>query len=247
MPAFDTEAAMCAVFCDWVKRQGWTPYAEWGGFDVLLVHPDGTQIGVQAKLRFNLKVLDQILPEDYEAVRDCGPDFRAVLVPSYAGVSEKLLSALGIKVIVHRGYGLRVDFSPRIDRFTPYERWHFWNPLRRVELPPYVPDVVAGASGPVQLTEWKIAALRVVALLDLRGYVTRADFRCYGIDPRRWLSFDHWLLPGSSPGQFVKGPGLRIAEQHPVVFGQIRAEIAAELDHQELPSAVMDCGGDGVT
>src|SRR6185312_7545021 len=60
-PLFDTEAAMCAAFSEWAQGQGWTPYAETAGFDILLVHGDGTQIGVQAKLRFNTAVLAQIL------------------------------------------------------------------------------------------------------------------------------------------------------------------------------------------
>ena len=76
VPRYKTEAALCADFITWVKAESgtqrrfgagrspvWTPYAETAGWDILLVAADGTQIGVQAKLRFNLKVIAQSIPD----------------------------------------------------------------------------------------------------------------------------------------------------------------------------------------
>lgn len=225
-PLYITEAEMCTAFCDWARKQGWTPYPEWDGWDILLVAADGTQIGVQAKLQYNLKLLEQTVPNGYEATDARGPDFRAVLLPRYT--SESLLNALGISLIYAVSSYLTPTFHPDLTH-QGYRAWHYWNPAQRVKLPDYVPDVQPGASGPIQLTEWKIRALRLAAILDLRGNLTRADFKRHGVDPRRWTATDEWLLPGSEPGQFIRGPGLRFAEQHPVVFAQIRAEIEADI------------------
>jgi len=224
-PLYAAEAEMCTAFCEWARKQGWVPYPEWDGWDILLVGVDGVQIGVQAKLQYNLKLLDQVTPGGYEAVDARGPDFRAVLLPHYT--SESLLNALGISLIYAVSNHRVPLFHPELTH-QGYRAWHYWNPKHRVKLPDYVPDVQPGASGPVQLTEWKIRALRVAATLEVRGFITRADFKRYGVDPRRWTATDEWLLPGAEPGQFVKGPGLRFAEQHPAVFAQIRSEIEAE-------------------
>lgn len=230
---FKTEAALCAAFMNWAKTQGWTPYPETSGWDVLLVGGDGTQIGVQAKLRFNMGVLRQVVPDQFEAWQKEGPDFRAVLVPSGQG-EEKICGALGITVIT--AYSDGSAFFPRLDERSGLT-WHYWNPEKRHALPRYVPDVPAGASAPVQLTRWKVAALQVTAVLELRGHVTRADFRRYGIDPRRWINDNAWLVAGSAPGQFVRGPNLAFDKQHPDVYPQVLADVRADLAAQ--PGALL--------
>lgn len=226
--SFQTEAEMCSAFSAWALRQGWVSYNETSGWDILLVAADGTQIGIQAKLKFNLKVLEQCLPAwYYDAVGGVGPDFRSILVPTYGAVCKPILDALGVGIFYYDGYG---RFCPELGRL---DGRHYWNPSQRCKLPAYVPDVPAGASGPVQLTEWKISALRIVALLEIRGYITREDFKRNRIDPRRWTGYfpegQEWLLPGETPGQYVKGPGLKFAEQHPIVFAQIKAEVEGDL------------------
>lgn len=43
-PKFKTEADLCTAFCAAARDEGWVPYAETEGWDILLVHPgDGTQ------------------------------------------------------------------------------------------------------------------------------------------------------------------------------------------------------------
>lgn len=244
-PLFATEADLCAAFIAWVKASSgkrdrwseepvpaWVPYAETAGWDILLVHPDGTQIGIQAKQRFNLKVIDQCLPGRWEHWHDSGPDYRAILVPEQDSVAEKICGALGL-VMFH---SLRFDrgFAPVLAERGSVELWHWWSPKQRCKLPEYVPDVIAGASGPVQLTPWKISALRVIAALELRGHVTRADFKQHGVDPRRWTGPSGWLVPGDEPGQFVRGPSLDFDRQHPTVYAQVLADIRAKsIDRQE--------------
>lgn len=230
---------MCAVFIDWVKASTgrysygiktpkWTPYAETAGWDILLVADDGTQIGVQAKQRFNLKVLSQCLPDRWEHWRDQGPDYRAVLVPDRDSAAQGICAALGLMLFAPSQYRYEgTQFTPGLD-LEHADGWHYWSPRERCEVPEFVPDVPAGASGPVQLTKWKIAALRVVATLVVRGHVTRQDFRRFGVDPRRWTGPGGWLVPGAEPGQFVRGPGLDFDTQHPDVFALVLEEVKAK-------------------
>jgi hypothetical protein len=227
---FKTEAELCAAFIAWATGEGWTGYAETGGWDIVLAHPDGTQIGVQAKMKFNIKVLDQTVPEQWNAWYDeAGPDFRAILLPADAHGAEKICGALGIRVFQHAGFERRT-FNPSISMHRTWCGWHWWSPKQRIKLPAYVPDVPAGASGPSQLTEWKVAALKIAAVLELRGYVTRADFKRYSIDPRRWLGPPcEWIQPTDVPGRFERGPGLDFERQHPVVYPQVLEDVRAEL------------------
>lgn len=239
-PIYETEAALCADFIAWVKRESgkfrhgektpvWTSYAETKGWDILLVADDGTQIGVQAKLRFNLKVLEQTIPDCWDSWSQSGPDYRAVLVPDngYA----RLCNALGLILFYPRD-GWRsdeMDFGPGLVPEYWNGGWHHWWPAKRHTLPEYVPDVIAGASGPVQLTKWKVSALRLVAALETRGYITRADFAALRIDPRRWVGPHGWLIPGARKGEFVAAPSLQFHKQHPEVYAQILAETRAKL------------------
>jgi hypothetical protein len=214
-PEFATEQLLCGAFMEWAAKQGWTPYAETAGWDILLVGRDGTQIGVQAKLRWNMSVLLQTIPTDYGAWHEEGPDFRAILLPRQWTDAAVICGALGIRVMYPTWEGR--DFVPAIADKKVYrhsgEGWHYWCPLKRHKLPEYVPDVPAGASGPVQLTEWKVAALKICAVLEIRGHVTRADFKRYGIDHRRWTGPGGWL---------------DIDRQHPKVYAEVLADVRKE-------------------
>lgn len=236
-PRYATEADLCADFLKWVKDSAgrfdngvqvpkWTPYAETAGWDILLVAEDGTQIGIQAKLKFNLKVISQTIPSSWDAWRDNGPDYRAILVPENDGYVEDICAALGVTAFWARGgWSERVDFHPALSMQTWNHGWHYWSPRKRCPLPEFVPDVIAGASGPVQLTTWKVAALRLIARLELKGFLTRQDFRDLSIDPRRWTGPSGWLVSGPVPGQWLRGPGLDIEKQHPVVYAQVLEEV----------------------
>jgi hypothetical protein len=227
-PAYASEAALCSAFIAWVARTApdVTCYAEWAGWDILLVYPEGFQIGIQAKLRLNAKVVEQSSPSFYDDA-DQGPDYRGVLVPARNGLSE----------IVHR-LGL-VEFWPYMNDYRsglpqfapelrePYGKgridanWLDWNPKTRHPLPPTLTDAVAGSSAPVSLTTWKLRALAVLAELDLRGVITTKRVRQIGCDPRRWLQ-QHWLLPGEKRGDWIRGekcPSFDL--QHPQAYAHV--------------------------
>lgn len=215
-----SEAELCCDFIAWAHPQGWTAYAETGGWDIVLVRSDGVQIGVQAKLRFNATVLRQTIPAR-AAWDDIGPDYRAILLPDETKDIREVCEFCGLAFFRRGRYdsGDR-SFVPRID--SRLGGWLVWPAKDRVPLPAYVPDVAAGASGPLQLSEWKVGALKICAWLEIRGFVTRADFRAAGIDHRRWVPMK-WL--DIRDGNYVRGETLPFPEQHPVVYSQILAEL----------------------
>ena len=248
---FPTEAALCDQFiADMRAIGGWTLYPETAGFDILAVYDKtGHQLGIEAKLALNAKVADQILPADYSGV-DEGPDFRAVIVPFVGEASHgisKMLGILGVMVWTPeqnwRGGREVFDFARALDKWHhgngkadrrcydtadgelhSWDRsWHDWNPARRCRLPEIVPEVRAGVPAPLQLTPWKIGALRVLAELELDGYVTAKSVREHGVDARRFCASDGWLQ-SLGGGRWGKGTIPAFDQQHPAAYAQVLAE-----------------------
>lgn len=227
---YPSEAALCAAFIAALPL-GWTAYAETGGFDILLVRSDGCQIGVEAKLRLNAEVLLQATERDsYYAVTLPGPDYRAVLVPrGAAGSIAGLAAYCGVTVIMmppSDAHPLDRRFQPALPRLdgSEYElgSWREMLPSQRLAVPEYVPDVPAGVAGPVQLTKWKVAALKLSVLLEETGYLTRHDFKRFGVDHRRWIS-GGWIRADN--GVWVcGGPEALFRRQHPRVWEEIKAD-----------------------
>jgi hypothetical protein len=225
---FRTEADLCAAYLDSLDTAAWVSYPETAGWDILLVRrADGFQIGIQAKQRMGTDVVNQAI-EDYHswAPSRPGPDCRAVLVPSTAGFAL-ICKYLALVLITPTRLVSRTGwrFDPCLPNLPPaqdWADWPEWAPIRRHDLPEYVPDVRAGASGPTQLTDWKIKALKITVLLERHGGVTRADFAHLRLDARRWLEGD-WL--DLIDGVFVRGerwPGFEKA--HPRVYQEIAAD-----------------------
>lgn len=237
---FTKESDLCAAFIAALNKprrheretEKWTAYSETAGFDILLVRDaDGFQIGVEAKLRLNAHVVCQALPDYLWTPVTEGPDCRAVLVPG--GMIDNglgtICTALGITVIRCYGEDAHLNFFepglPEINSWQPPREWFEWAPLRRCTLPGYVPDVVAGASAPVSLTLWKVAAIKLAILLEERP-VTRADFAHLNLSASRWLqSPSGWLRKADDGGGWVAGPYMPdFKAQHPVNWEQIKAD-----------------------
>lgn len=236
---FSSEAMLCLTFVRHLPPE-WTAYPETAGFDLLLARKeDGVQIGIEAKLTLNAKVICQIR-EGYWDVDQANPDFRAVLIPyGTAGSMEPICKMLGITVIQQMDkatfegqHWLRESYKPRLPAqgdiyWGAQEEWYDWAPAKRITLPEYVPDVVGGHSAPVKLTSWKIKAIKIAVLVETRGYVTRADFKALQIDHRRWLDpWVKWLQQGEERGTYVAGPRLGdFKAQHPKNYEEIKADI----------------------
>lgn len=229
---FETEAALCASFIGALPK-GWTAYPETGGFDILLSRDDdGFQIGVEAKLRLNAKVICQAAEYvGHYYVDSAGPDCRAVLIPS--GVSMDLSSIcaiVGITVIQMTpekdagwgGHRDKASFRPELpDTKRDYgnRQWQELCPAQRLTLPEWVPDVPAGASAPVALTDWKVRAIKLVVILERRGFVTRKDFAYLELSMSRWTQ-SRWLVQDGKGG-WVAGDLPDFRKQHPINFEQI--------------------------
>jgi hypothetical protein len=265
---FPTEAALCALFIqEFNEQEGWTCYPETGGFDVLVAHETGRQIGVEAKLRLNAKVAQQILPSHGEELHGKhGPDHRLVIVASIteanAGIA-RMLELFGIPVWSPRmSYrckrGARFEYEDvpsfdlkqklrddatcaTVDRFG-YHYHHAlfdWNPPERVPLPDLPPLVAAGVPCPVQLTPWKQSALRVLARLRVQGSITAKEIAAEGCSPSNWTQ--HWLKAGDRRGQWVETPRLpKFDEQHPEHYAAALTAARAAIDVQAAKAEASD-------
>lgn len=246
-PPFPSEAALCAAFIA-ALPEGWTAYPETGGFDILLARAaDGFQIGIEAKLKLNARVIAQALERgDYYRVDGPNPDCRAVLVPKGTALDLSVIcAALGVTVIqmedavpAARGWwsprgqpncSFQSPFRPMLPTLDQYWNdeadWHERAPSSRIPLPDYVPDVGAGCSAPVALTLWKIKAIKIAITIERRGYVTRADFKHHKISMSVWTS--SWLRNGSNGGWVSNGRLPDFRAQHPVNYAQIKADVEA--------------------
>lgn len=243
---FATEADLCATFISAIDDD-WTAYPETAGFDILLVRGDGLQVGVEAKLRLNAKVLAQAMEDRAYWSLQPGPDHRAVLVPDGrdTGLSG-IAAALGITVITcrhrdeeSRGRGPYYPNLPtaKYEQQVPDSQWHDLLVEARCKLPEYVPDVRSGASAPVKLSAWKIKALKLGIVLERRGYVMRSDFRHLGMDHRRWICpITGWLQIGEQGWE--RGPGLPdLKRQHPRVWNEVEADAEKWWPPEPVPLA----------
>jgi hypothetical protein len=240
---FATEAELCAAFIGEIG-DAWTAYAETAGWDILLSRKvDGFQIGIEAKLKLNVLVINQALEQYSSWVADsAGPDCRAVLVPECdAGGFSRIADYIGLVIITMRApqkvpYYHTSNFRPALpgEMYWREDDWHEWGHTKRYQLPEYVPDVAAGAPAPLQLTQWKIAAMKIAVTLERRGFVTRADFKHHNIDHRRWLTPGaKWLA--NDGGRLVASELMpNFKAQHPRVY----AEIAADADNWILPHLI---------
>lgn len=226
-PKYKLESELCADFIAWARAEGYKVYPETGGFDVLLADAEGRQTGVEAKLRLNVAVICQALRgAAWLTWGDVGPDYRAILVPDDGGAADALAFA-GLTVFEPLNYsrgGVRqfraCSRAPAFD----------WNPAKRLAVPPVEFDAPAGVPSPSAMTPWKVAALRLIALLETRGYLTRQDFRDAAVSPTRWMTphgaaSEGWLIPGAVRGQWVRGTLPRIEETAPEVYASILAEV----------------------
>ncbi len=234
---FATEAEMCARFIAAIGPE-WVAYAETASWDILVVRKaDGYQIGIEAKLRLNTDVVTQALEEYGSFAADrAGPDCRAVLVPAdQSDGFGRICKYIGLTIIRVRSEEQAKEsrhykppvFEPGLpgDKHgTNEQHWYEWAPAKRHDLPEYVPDVIAGSPSPVQLTHWKICAIKICIILERRGYLLRSDFKHINIDHRRWLpSGQGWLKLDS--GRYLKGAYFpNFKAQHPRVYDEIAAD-----------------------
>lgn len=238
--SFATEAELCAAFTRWVTAKNggagpqygpWQVYPETGDFDLLVVDKYGRQLGIEAKLKMNAKVLVQALPASYSAGR--GPDWRGILVPAINPDLAELAKLHGLVVFTPMQGTPGTDFTPGL-YYTEmvFNAWHDFNPEHRCPLPPLVPDLPAGVPAPVKLTPWKVGALKVLAHLELHGTITAHQVRDCGVDSRRFCSTDGWL-ESAGGGQWRRGRVPAFDQQHPDAYAMVLARLRAAAQQKE--------------
>lgn len=221
---FESEAKMCEHFIKNVPDT-WVVYPETGGFDILLSRKkDGFQIGIEAKLSLNAKVIIQAYPEISQCY-SCsnGPDCRAILIPYYSRNDfETICKFIGITVMLvslQHNY-LNLPDERYDERYG--EDWFDWCPSERIELPDYIPDNGAGNPSPIKLTDWKIKAMKISVITEKVGFVTRDDFKFLAISFPRWVNnSDKSWLKLSEKGQWVANNIPDFRKQHPRNFEEI--------------------------
>jgi hypothetical protein len=250
---FKTEAALCEAFLSCVPKN-WVAYPESCGFDIVLVHTEtGAQIGIEAKLTLNAKVLVQVT-ENRERLA-WGPDFRAVLVGKVVAENAIIAARLGVKILtlvprrsphgyshcVPRGYpdsdwvvNRGGDWLPDLAEYKLHRGLSWWDsrewedeaPVERLKLPDYVPQVPAGVPAPVKLTGWMIQAIRMCITVQRLGAVSRKHFQDLKLSQSRW-SEGRWLVKDETRGLWKAGPNFpaeNFKRMHPVSWTQIEAD-----------------------
>lgn len=232
---FASEKDLCAAFIHWARGRGYKAYPETAGFDTVLVDAEQRQIGVEAKKQFNLKVLTQALRRT-QALQwgDEGPDFRAIICNSISHDQASLCRHFGVvafepRETVHYRGSEPVSII-EFHQLGSYDPMFDWNPAKRLELPPCEFDADAGVPSPSQMTKWKQAALQVIALLEIKGFLTRADFKDLRISTTMWMNHV-WLKPGDERGQWVRKDLPRFELEHPEVYEVYLAKERARLEH----------------
>lgn len=253
MTLFKTEAELCQAFLSCIPK-AWVAYPESCGFDIVLVHKEsGAQIGIEAKLTLNAKVLVQVT-ENRERLAQ-GPDFRAVLVGKIVAENAIIAGRLGVKILTlvprrdPRGYSHCLprgypesdwvvnrggDWLPEFAEYKPHRGLSWWSgrdwedeaPVERLKLPDYVPQVAAGVPSPVKLTDWMIQAIRMCILVQRLGVVSAKHFKDLKLSQSRW-SEGRWLEKDSTRGLWRAGrnfPAETFRKTHPVSWAQIEAD-----------------------
>lgn len=237
---FATEADLCAAFLACIPTT-WQAYPESCGFDIVLAHKEtGAQIGIEAKLTLNAKVLVQVTANREHTAK--GPDFMAVLVGRVVAENAIIASRLGVKVLtmlprhdrVHRYTRLPPRGYPETDwvvngggawlpEFEDYKThrgmswwdrntWEDHAPSNRMDLPEYVPQVAAGVPAPMKLTTWTIQAIKLCIAVERLGSVTRQHFADLKISQSRWTQGTGWLEKTRTRGVWMAGPSFPLPQ-----------------------------------
>lgn len=229
MRLYATEAEFCAAFLRGIGPR-WTVYPEANGYDIFLVRDDGYQVGVEAKLRPSLKLVQQVASHVYwsEMTNRARPDCIVAACPDHGPLRE----VMGL--LRPRGVLLLGEFSPGWRRRS-LERGdeQDWPAMpeggKRCEVPAVIGDDVAGQPCGPSCTPWKLGAIRLAMLMRQRGYLTAADFKAAGVGITTWRA-KYWIAAGEREGRvvrYVPGPAwVWWDEVHPTVAEQLRGGAA---------------------
>lgn len=200
---YKLESELCNVLIKYARSTGWKVYTETSGWDLLLVKD--IQIGIQAKLKDNIKVLVQTMPSSHD---EAGPNVRAILVPRASKEFKIITNALGLFVIEGlvqiRGKLGRKYWSKEIKtNLDKYNKKYITHPKKLCWTPDIEINVPAGVKSPRSITEWKIKAIKMCYKLQKKGYLTSKDFQEAELSITIWKI--KWLIDcGEKDGKLTK-------------------------------------------
>ncbi|KZL21810.1 hypothetical protein PsAD2_00235 [Pseudovibrio axinellae] len=212
---FLSESDMCTHFISKLPEE-WIAYPEWANWDILLVRStDGFQVGIEAKLRLNAKVISQAAEYAYQ-IDQPGPDCRAVLIPKGSNLDfQPVCNLLSLQIIEVDSPDSKSQKTsswyrpklPNANRASSAGNFKEFYPVSRLELPEIIPIVEAGKPAPIKLTPWKIKAIKLDILLKKHGIVTRRLFKALGLSPTLFLSSGkNWMQRCTKRGEWERGP-----------------------------------------
>lgn len=211
---FKVESELCDMLSQRAKDMGWKVFPETGGNDLLLVATDdvrtknarpGDQIGVQAKLSGNIKVLAQAMPDHWS---EKGPHWHAVLVPVVVKEFDQIARRLGLltfeathRVWVGGEWRRERGIKHALTYLPPAMRHYYtemvWHPDVEILVP-------AGVSSPRSVTPWKVKSVRLCLDALERGFLTIADFRHAGMSVSTWKQYGWIEATGERHGRTMK-------------------------------------------
>jgi hypothetical protein len=166
-------------------------HPETGGWDLLLIDVKrDLQIGIQSKLRANFELLVQAYGRYNK-----GPEIHAVLIPAPTLYPDFVFIANALdfvvldacRLILGTDYGNGYN-GQRQSIASAIEGARVWRHDAREWVPPFeVAGIGGGRSAPVQITPWKIAAIKLCRILRARGYLLKNDFAEHRVSPTWWV------------------------------------------------------------
>lgn len=248
LPGCKPEQALCYDFIIEAIEAGWRVYPEYpdSEFDMLLVAEKGcstqgvevgTQIGIQAKMKLNPKLMEQMV-NSVKRPDWRGPDYVVALVPGAPRTpAEKGLES----ILLALGHGLFYVYSyfeshdqERNKRRRNLETMAFFGKKRhdrRIELPEINVWVEPGIPSPVSFSGWRIKDVKRILELEKLGTFTRSEFDA--LKPKMSLRFwrhEGWVeFTGEKRGrEFIYRLG--DVPERPDRADQLGRDIRAELE-----------------
>lgn len=220
LPGCKPEQALCYDFIIECIEAGWRVYPEYphSKFDMLLVAEEGcstkgvevgTQIGVQAKMKLNPKLMQQMVRSHGHPTWR-GPDYVVALVPAAPRTPAEKGQA---DILFALGHGLFYVYShfeshdrDRNLRRRNLETTAFFgvrSNRKRVVLPEIYVWVEPGVPSPTSVTGWRQNAVKRVMALEGIGTFTRKEFKAMKpkLDMKLWLDEGWVVFTGEKRGR----------------------------------------------
>jgi hypothetical protein len=199
-----SEKELCDIFITHVTQLGFNVYPEYADWDIV-IEKHGKIIGVQAKLKQNLKLLAQLVGDD-------SVHFKIALLPMIynrrqtGNQTDWIMIAKRLKILpvmvdpigsyYPKGF---INFHQNVRNLFYYR----WRPKKLLKVPEFKYTTPAGVRSPRKVSEYNIACVKLeLFALQHQNSVTLNDARDLGLKrvPRIYYDYDfhdgRWHLHG---------------------------------------------------